>query len=197
MSDPFLNSLREDWQSNAVSSNVTLRQLRRHRWSAHVMLAIEMVGCFAALLAGLWFAWVAMRVESNQLLFILSAAVLLLTAPALGIATFVTRRPGLQWDEATPERLLNTGIRRADASLRAIRVARVHLGVIAGFVVVLWIAEALQFIDARSFLVFYTVVCLIVGILAWFWFASRERRLRHEREACTRLLHTLTSTQDR
>lgn len=197
MSDPFFKSLRDDWQSHAPSSDVVLRRLRSHRWTPHLMLALEMLGCGMALLAGLWFAWMAVHVESNALLFGLSAAIVLSAAPVLGVATFVTRRRSLRWDEATPEALLETGVRRADASLRAILLGRIHIGVIAGFVIVLWIAEALQFIDARSFLIFYSIVCLTVCAAELLWFRTSSQRLREERDACTRLLEELRTTENR
>lgn len=168
-----------------------MRRLRRHRWTPHVMLALEMLGCVAALLAGLWFAWMAVHVESNALLFGLSAAILLSVTPVLAVAIFVTRRPSLRWDEATPELLLETGVRRANASLRAILLGRIHIGVIAGFVAVLWMAEALRFIDARSFLILYSLVSLTACAVQLLWFRASARRLRDERDTCTRLLEEL------
>lgn len=189
MNDPFFESIRDDW--HAAGDSVVLHRLRRHRWTPHLMLALEMSGCVIALLIGLWFAWVALHVESNALLFGLSAAVLLLASPLFGIAIFVTRRPSLRWDEATPETLLETGIRRTDASLRAILLGRMHIGVIAGFVTVLWMAEALQFIHARSFLIFYSLVSVIACAVQLIWFRTSARRLRKERDTCTRLLAEL------
>lgn len=191
MNDPFFDSVRDDWQSHGADSEVVLHRLRRHRWTPHLILAFEIFGCVLTVLCGLWFAWMATRVDSNALLFGLSASVLLLVAPLLGIAIFVARRPSLRWDEATPEMLLETAMRRTHASLRVIRLGRIHTYVIAAFVLVLWLIEAMGLIQARSFLVLYSAVCIVACTAHVLWCRVSERRLIKEREICTRLLAEL------
>ena len=62
----------------------------------------------------------------------------------------LARRQSLAWEDETPESILRIGIRRADATLRAIQIGRWHLALIAGFVVVLWLlADAGQAIIDR------------------------------------------------
>lgn len=191
MNDDFIRSLRGDWQSQEYDAVKVLRRIHRNRWTPHIVLGAEMlVGAFA-FLVGLWFAWTAAHDEQHKLLFALSAGVLLLTAPALCVAGAMARRPSLAWDAETPESLLNVGIRRAEASLRAMRIGRWSIAAIAVFVVTLWIVEALGLIHARNFLVIYTTVCLIVSVGSWLWMMWRERRVHSERAACVRLLAAL------
>jgi hypothetical protein len=66
-------------------------------------LVAEMFGCACGLLADIWFAWVAAHTEQNKVLFSLSAAVMLITIPALCIASAMARRRGLAWDDEAPQ----------------------------------------------------------------------------------------------
>jgi hypothetical protein len=191
MNDDFLRGLQADWQSQDNDADKVLRRLHRNRWTPHIVLGGEILVCALAFLVGLWFAWIAMHDEQHKLLFALSAAVMLLTAPALCVAGVMARRPSLAWDVETPESLLKVGMRRAESSLRAIRIGRWHVAIIAAFVTALWIAEALGFIDAIDFLLLYTSVCLVASVASWFWMRWRENRVRSEHAACIRLLAAL------
>ena len=191
MTDDLIRSLKSDWQSQEYDVRHVVRRLRRARWTPHLVFVLEVLGCCLALGVGVWFAWVAAHQSEHKLLFALSAAVLLITVPVLGVATALARRPSLAWDDETPESILRIGIRRADASLRTMRLGRWHVVVVAGFVVLLWALQLLKLIDAREFLVFYAAVCLVVSLGSWIWMAWRIRIVRAERDACIRLLATL------
>jgi hypothetical protein len=196
MTDDFMRSLQHDWQSQDDGAARVLRRLRRNRWTPHVVLAFEILGCIGALLVGLWFAWTAVHSEDQQLLLALSAGVLLIAAPALCVASVRARRAALAWDSATPDALLRIGIRRAEASLRAVRIGRWHLAILAVFVAMLWVAEALHLIDAVGFLTLYSAVSLAASLLAWLWMSWREKRVRNERAACVRLLAIMQAGDD-
>jgi hypothetical protein len=191
MSDNFIRALRGDWQAQDHGATAVLQRVRRNRWTPHVVLAAELAGCVFAVLVGLWFAWMALQDQEQKLLFALSAAVLLLTAPALAVAGFRARRASLAWADETPESLLKVAMGRADATLRAIRVGRWHLAIIAIFVTMLWVIEALGFLHAIDFLVLYTAICLGVSVVAWVWMRRGEKRARGEIAACTRMLAAL------
>jgi hypothetical protein len=191
MTDELIRELQLDWQAQEYDTHQVVRRLRRARWAPHFVLALEILGCCFALGVGIWFAWVAAHQVEHKLLFTLSAAVLLIAAPVLGVATALARRPGLAWDDETPESILRIGIRRADASLQAMRVGRWHVAIIAGFVALLWVLQWLMFIDALEFLIFYSSVCLVVSLGSWIWMAWRTRTVRAERDACIRLLADL------
>ncbi|GFE82454.1 hypothetical protein GCM10011487_44540 [Steroidobacter agaridevorans] len=191
MDDDFIRSLQGDWQSQDHDAAKVLRRLHRNRWTPHIVLGAEILVCALALLVGLWFAWVAARNEQHKLLFALSAGVLLLTAPALCVAGVRARRHSLAWDAETPESLLQIGIRRAESSLRAIRIGRWHIAIVAAFVITLWVVEALGFIHSIDFLILYTTICLAVSIASWLWMMWREKHVRREHAACVRLLAML------
>lgn len=191
MTDELVRSLQRDWQSQRFDPAPVLRRLRRHRWTPHLVLAFELLGCAIALAVGIWFAWVAAHQAEHKLLLILSAVVLLITAPLLGVAIVMARRPGLSWHEETPESILRIGIVRADATLRAMRVGRWHIAVVAGFVAVLWLLQAVGFIDAGRFLVFYSVICFVVSLGSWLWMRWRTRSVLGESAACRRLLEEM------
>ena len=191
MTDELIRSLQRDWQSQEYDGSHVIRRLRRARWTPHLVFALEVLGCCLALGVGVWFAWVAAHQSEHKLLMVLSAAVLLISVPLFGVATALARRPSLAWDDETPESILRIGIRRADASLQAMRVGRWHMAVVTGFVVLLWALQLLKLIDALEFLVIYSSVCLVVSLGSWIWMAWRVRAVRAEREACTRLLDNL------
>jgi hypothetical protein len=191
MNDDFIQSLKSDWQSQDIDAGKVLRRLRRNRWVPHIVLGAEVLVCALSFLVGLWFAWAAVHHEQHNLLFAVSAGVLLLTAPALGVASVRARRSSLAWDVETPVSLLNVGIRRAESSLRAIRIGRWHIAVIAIFVMTLWILEVSGVIHAIDFLTIYTVVCVALSVVSWLWMVWRERRVRSEHAACAHLLETL------
>jgi hypothetical protein len=188
MTDELVDSLRRDWQSQRVDPGPVLRQLRRRRWVPHLVLALELLGCLVAMVAGTWFAWSALNQDEHKLLLALSAVILLIAAPMLGIAIVLARRPGLTWHTETPESLLQVGILRADSTLRAMRVARWHIGIIAGFIAVLWLLQASGHIDARRFLIFYTSVCFVISLAGWWWMRWRTRSVVRERAVYEKLL---------
>jgi hypothetical protein len=190
MTDELIRSLQRDWQSQEYDVSHVVRRLRRARWTPHLVFVLEVLGCCLALGVGAWFAWAAAHQSEHKLLLALSAAVLLIAVPVLGVATALARRPSLAWDDETPESILRIGIRRADASLQTMRVGRWHVAVVAVFVVLLWALQLLELIDAREFLVLYSSVCLAVSLGSWIWMAWRSRVIRAERDACIRLLAT-------
>jgi hypothetical protein len=191
MTDELIRSLQRDWQSQEYDASHVVRRLKRARWMPHLVFALEILGCCLALGVGVWFAWIAAHQSEQRLLWALSAAVLLISVPVLGIATALARRPSLAWDDETPESILRIGIRRADASLQAMRLGRWHVAVVTGFVVLLWTLQWLKLIDALEFLFLYSSVCLVVSLGSWIWMAWRTRAVRAERDACVRLLATL------
>jgi hypothetical protein len=191
MSDDLIRSLQREWQAQEYDVGDVLRRLQRARWTPHLVLALELLGCCLALGIGVWFAWVAAHQPEHKLLFTLSAAVLLIAVPVLGIATAFARRTSLAWDDETPESILRIGIRRADASLKAMRVGRWHVAIVVGFVALLWALQWLKFIDALEFLILYSSVCLVVSLGSWIWIAWRTRNVRAERDECVRLLDAL------
>lgn len=197
MNDEFILRLQADWRSQDNDVDKVLRRLRRNRWTPHLVLGAEILVCALAFLAGLWFAWVALYDEQHRLLYVLSAAAMLVAAPALCIAGVIARRPGLAWDVETPDSLLKVGMRRAESSLRAIRIGRWHVAIILAFVLTLWAAEALRLIRAIDFLIMYTTVCLAVSVVSWLWMNWRENRVRSERGACIRLLAALQDDEGR
>lgn len=195
MTDDFIHELRGAWQSQDHDVAGALQRLRRNRWTPHLVLAVELTACVLAFSAGAWFAWMALRSQEHRLLFALSAAVVLITAPALGVASVVARRRSLAWDAEGPESILRVGVRRVEASLRAVRIGYWHVAVVTIFVGALWIAQTLGLIRAIEFLVLYTVVSAIVCVASWIWMVRRTKQLCAERAAYAALLAKLQADE--
>lgn len=191
MNDEFLQELRGTWQSQTHDTDEVLRRLRRRRWAPHLALAGQAAGCVLALTLGVWFAWMAISIPQQRVLFALSAGVMLVVVPPMCWMSMVVRRSALRWHDETPQSLLLTGIRRADASMQTLRLARWHISAIGGFIAVLWVCQALGLIDAVRFLVFYTTVCMAAGASGLLWIRVRMDRVRRGHDACMRLLETL------
>jgi hypothetical protein len=196
MNDEFIRGLQRDWQAREQDVGEMLRHLRRNRWMPHVVFGLELLGYAVALCVGVWFAVVAIRTPEHRLLFALSAAILLTTVPALGIASAIARRDGLAWGDETPESILEIGIRRANSSLRIVRVGQWHMAVIAIFVALLWVLQWAGWVDAFRFLVFYSSTCFAVSIGSWVWMRRQARKARAEQEACRRLLAALREERE-
>lgn len=191
MSDDYIRDLQQDWRTQTCDVDAVARRLRRNRWTPHIVLATEILGCLAALVGGVWFGWWAVQHPEHRLLFVLSAFVMLTSAPVLAIVTINARRRALAWADETPESLLQVGLRRAEASLAAVGIARWHLAILSAFIAVLWIVELLGLTHARGFVIFYTVFCVALSVPGWFWLRHRERRLQSERRECESLLRAL------
>jgi hypothetical protein len=189
MSDEFLDELQSSWRGQEVALDEALSRLRRQRWRPHLALGFELLATAVTMAVGVWFA--SLAIPSGSLLYGVSAAVLLIASPALAIAAWLARRTSLRWEEETPESLLVAGLRRAEASLKVMRLGRVHLALIAAFVVGLWGLELGGLISARGFLVIYTAVCATAVALYLPWLAWREKRVGQERATCQRLLADL------
>jgi hypothetical protein len=189
MTDEFLEELQSSWRGQDVALAEVQARLRRQRWRPHLALGYELLCTAVVMGVGVWFALMAVRLGS--LLFAMSAAVLLIAAPALALAAWLARKDTLRWEEETPESVLVSGMRRAEASLKVLRLGRVHMAVIGAFVLVLWATELGGLIDARDFVVLYTLICAAMAAFYLPWIAWREKRVNQERAECQRLLDDL------
>lgn len=189
MADEFLRQLRADWHRQDAGFADVYARLRRTRWRPHWALAVQLSSAGVALGFGVWFARLAF--DTRSLLFAMSAAAMLLTAPAHAIAAIIVRKDSLRWEDETPAGVLRAGLRRAEAAMRAIRVGRWHVVMILVFVAALWITEAAGLIRARWFLVLYTAMCAASVLPYALWLRWRARRAAAERAICRRLLDDL------
>ena len=189
MTDEFLEELQSSWRGQQVALADVEARLRRQRWRPHVALGLELLGTAVVMGVGVWFAVTGFRLGS--LLLGMSAAILLIAAPALAVAAWLARKDTLRWEMETPETVLTAGLKRADASLKVLRLGRVHLAVIGAFVAILWATQWAGWIDATDFLVIYTLICAATAAVYLPWLAWRERRVRKERAECQRLLDDL------
>jgi len=187
MNDEFLQDLQSTWQGQEHETAAVLQRLRRRRWTPYIALAGEALGCVVALFFSFWFIRTAVSLPQHRLLFTLSAAVMLVIPVFLAV-NVALRRSGFAWHDETPQSLLRTGIRRVEASLRALALARWHITVIAVFVMVLWSCEALGLIHAAGFMLLYTAICLVTCVACWLWVMRRRVQLREERDGYARLL---------
>ena len=116
----------------------------------------------------------------------LVATAMVLAAPAIAVASILAyfdrseRRDGM----STPFESLQ----RTHFALRAIRLLRAHVCVLAATAGLLWVCQLGWLIDARNFVVGYSVL-VAAGIAGYLpWTTRRERHLLARSEEYRRLL---------
>lgn len=189
MTDDFLRDAQAQWRATPGQVTVLHARLRRTRWVPHLLLSIEVAGALVAFLVGLFYVAEALR--TREFLFILSAVALLSGMPLAIDASIRIRRDSLRWEEETPDSIVSTALRRAEASLKIVRLGRLGIAAIVGFTLLLWLAQAIGLVNPPEFLLIYTggagVVCLL-----YHWHLRRhERKMRDEQVSCQRLLAEL------
>jgi len=151
---------------------------RHWKW-IRIAWDFALVCALTAMLAGLWFGFLAWQQSSHM--FAMLSVVLVLAAPALAVAVVVTRPdlPGEPGDP--PEGAIVDGLHRVYSSLRIIALGRAHVWVVTSYVVVMWICEAGGMVSLEGLLVFMTFACTVTAVGYLPWLAARERRLYDER----------------
>lgn len=188
MSDPFLDEVRADWQAQDPTVEAALRNIRRRRWQPWRELAWDLLGVTASLVFGGYFAWRAIDGDPLKLLYAASAAVLLIGPPSAFAAILLARRRSLAWSVKSPEALLQTGLQRAETRLSVARMSVWSHVVLGAFVIALWSLELLGLVQARGFVLIYSVVSLIAALGAWRWSAAAAKRARRDRQVYETLL---------
>lgn len=191
--DEFLRNAQIEWRRQPIEPERLHTRLRRNRWTPHLLLGLEILGGLGGFAVGLYFFWTALTV--GGLLYALSAVVMLCAMPVSIMFSILARRGALRWEDETPEGVLCVSLARAEASLRAIRLSYLSGVVVAGFVVVLWIAQASGLIHAFDFILFYSITSAAVCVPYLVYLAWRSRRVRADRAACRRLMAELTSPE--
>jgi hypothetical protein len=192
--DDFLRTVQSDWRNQPLELDQLEKRLRRHRWSPHAMLALEILGGLTGFAVGVWFFSIAVR--TGALLFVLAAVVMLASMPAFTVFSIIARRKALRHEDDTPERVVRSGLARAEASLRAVRIGYLGAAVIAGFVAVLWLAQVAGAIHALGFVTFHTVTAATVCTPYVLYLRWRSTRILRERAACERLMSELRDVSE-
>lgn len=220
MADDFIRELQVRWTAQPVDGAAVVARLRQGRATPRLLLWLEVVQGVVGVVFGLVFVWLALdaaalerwvgplvegRFSSPEALgsylatlcVLLGAGgvVMLASVPPLAWAAIAVRRETVRWEDETPESVLRAGLRRADGSLRANRIGRLHAFVLLAFVLGLWALPA--FGAAPVFLVAsLTLVYLVTIAMLWIWLDLRRERLRRELETCLALLQDYEAERD-
>ncbi len=194
MTDEFLGEVQKAWLAKDAEVERVRLRMRRARWAPHIMLVSELVGACVAIAGGLWFALMALNTRS--VLYAVSAVTLIALPPFFVWLSIKLRRKGLAWEDTTPEAVLHTGVRRAEASRAAIRLGWWSISAMALFLVALWALQAAGAVSAVDFLIFYTTVCALACAAMAIWLTWRTKQVRQEHAACLRLLREYETTAD-
>jgi hypothetical protein len=140
----------------------------------------------SAMGAGGWFGYLAWSLDSFP--HGAAAVVLLLAAPALAVAAILARNITAAADTSTSPLELLERLRRLDASLRAVQLARAHIYVGASYAAVLGICESTGLISSREFVLFYAGAILVAAACYLPWTTRQEARMQDQRATCRELL---------
>jgi hypothetical protein len=118
----------------------------------------------------------------------LAAVALLLIAPAIVVASMLAHFDRVRRDGSS---MPFESLHRATFALRAVRLLRAHVCVLASFAFVLWVCQSGGLIDARNFVVGYSA--LVAAAMAAYlpWTTRRERQLLALREEWRQRLEDL------
>jgi hypothetical protein len=163
-----------------VVDHARRRQLLRLAWNFALIYVV------AAMVAGVWLAFIAWKLASQPLGML--AAILLLSAPMLAVAVMLARPDDPAVAGNPPASAFVAAIHRVDDVLRIVRLSRAHVGVASSFVFVLWFCQLTGYVRLMEFLVFYTFACMVTAAACLPWLASCERRLHDARAEYRRLL---------
>ncbi len=189
MSDDFLLEAKAAWRREQPDVAAIRLRLRRTRWAAHAVLTIEAIGGLLGFAVGVYFFALASR--THELLYTLSALMMLVGMPLTMTASIRARRPSLRWEDETPRDVVVTALRRAEATLQSIRIGRWGVAAICVFVVALWLVQAGGAIRAAGFLRLYTAATIAICVPYWLYLRHRFGRASRERTSCLRLLAEL------
>jgi hypothetical protein len=158
---------------------------RLHSVAPRILLYLAFALSALGTLAGLWFAYSAWQLRSSTAG--MSAVALLLFSPPLACVAFLLRKESSKWEDQSRENLIIAGLARADSSLKAIRMGRGYICVLASNVVILGISQLMGMVGLPGFLTFDAIACAITAAVYLPWLARRERRVYEERAAARQL----------
>jgi hypothetical protein len=154
---------------------------------------LALVASIAAIVMGVWLAFLYWKLSSPM--FGMLAVLLVLAGPALAVAVIVVRPEDPGDPDEPPESVLVDNIHRTDASLRIAGLGRAHVGVIASYVVILWICETAGMVSLKGLLVFLTFACAMTAVAYLPWLSARERQLHEKRDELRRRLRDFETTR--
>ena len=193
MADDFIGSLKGDWDREGAERAMV--RLRRRRWAPHALLAADLLGAVAMAAFGLIYA--AMAVRYRDLLFALSAiAMLPVGLPLVGAGARMRWR-ALAWEDQTSEGVLQSTLRRLDATRRVLRLGRFASAVLFVLAVIVWAAALGGLVhEPRTILALITMTWILAGLLGLGWIRWRLSRVAQEIAGCEALLRQFEQASD-
>jgi hypothetical protein len=186
MNDDFLRDLGAAWRDGGGDAPAPVRRrVLRDLWLARAVLAAEMTAAVGGIAGGLWIAVIGLYRHSP--LFLLSAAVLLLSLPPLAILSWLARRDSLRWEDMTPEGVVDYALRRLDRSARLVRLTRWHLYVLTAFLAGIAVLVATGLAALDRFVLAYSALVAAIIVVGLARLRRRSRRIAAERAQCERL----------
>ncbi len=185
MADDFLGSIKADWDRSGADAE--LIRLRRRRWVPQALLAADILGSIALAAFGVGFAILAARYR--DLLFGLSAVVMLPIGLPLVLAGVRMRWRSLRWDDETPEGVLRSSVARLQATSKVLKLGRYAACALFALILAVWAAALAGLLrEPRAILAVITATWFVTGLMSLGWIEWRLRRVAREHSGCEALL---------
>lgn len=192
--DDILAELSADWKRQTVDhGRLRARTERRRRWT-RLALTAKAAATGGALLAGIWFARLALSGEAPA--FALAGFVLLAASPLMLMELIGTMRLARIGASDAPEGALRAARAQAVAALHLLWGARAGALLLTASALGLTVLHAAGKATAGEAATI-APVWLVAALIAWLWQARRASRLKAEIAHCDLMLDELREAESR
>jgi hypothetical protein len=154
------------------------------------------IGLACACVAWLAAAWLVLTAWRRLSIDLALVAVALFVAGIVVGTSVLLMRAAAPSVAAEPDiAVVFDHLRRAEHSLRALRLGRGLMGLICSAVVLFWVVEGFQMVDMMALLIPSTILCFTTAALYLPWLASRELAVREQHAAAQKRLKDLKAVQ--
>jgi hypothetical protein len=181
-----LAELKADWRRQDTRIDALRARLEGVRLRTRIVLALEILLTLLGVATGLFYATLAWR--GRDLLFAMSALMLLVVVPVFAIPGMRLRHRSLHFPDRTPEGTLRYALARLNLEGRILRMMDPAGAALLAFVAAVWVGAGAGWIPRRYPLGVLTVVWLLSALASFLWCRWRLQRNAAESARCGQLL---------
>jgi len=189
-----LAALKADWRRQDTRIDALRTQLEGVRLRTRIVLALEILLTLLGVAVGVFYVVLAWRLR--DLLFAMSALMLLVVVPFFAIPGMRLRHRSLDFPDRTPEGTLHYALARLNLADRVLRMMYPGGAALLAFVAALWIGAAAGWVPRRDPLAILTLVWLLSALASFLWVKWRLQRNAAESARCEQLLAAFLAAQD-
>lgn len=194
MSDDIVSKLREDWNRQPLAIDKLAKGLQRRRRLARLSLAKDAIAMAVAVVAGIWFAIIA--IDRESLVFGLSGLFILVAVPLTKMARIRAQAAAPDWRGDTAEDILRKALNRERTTVKLLRIRSWESVALIGFAALLWGCAAAKLLSVNGSFVVILTIWVITGVGGMAWSAWRLRLALRRVANCEALLEQYVEIDD-